>query len=482
MDEERGTCSRREFLRLAGVAGASLGVAGGFGGLLSACGGSETTTTSASATTASTEGPTATTAEQSTTTSAGVTTSVSASGEAGRVLKIGMVTPTTGPLAPFAIADDWAIGHLGRALKDGLVCADGKVRQIEVIKNDTQSDSNRAATVTGDLIQNSKVDVLVSSGAPDTTSPSADVAEALGCPSISSAGPWQAFYFDRKPPEAGFKWTYGFLVGSEQTIQNFSVMFDQVPNNKVVAMLLPNDADAKGWMAENAAPAVFKEKGYTLVLSDSYTPGTEDFTSIISLFKSEGCEILCGTNTAPDFTNFWKQAYQQGFQPKLASTGKALLFPQTVDAIGDIAHGLLGEVGWDRTFPYKDSLTGQTAEDLWQEIEADTDMQPGPASMGMYSSLEWVVDAFKRAANPEDKNSFIEAVKTTNNTFACGKLDMTAAMDPMWHPVPNVYKMAFAGGQWRLSNGGKYKFELHVCSAVTCPGLEVKDKVEPMAY
>ncbi len=481
MDEERRICSRREFLQLAGIAGASLGLAGGLGGVLSACGGEETTTT-ASSSTGSTGGGTQTTAAESTTTSVSATTSVSTSGEAGRTLKIGMVTPTTGALAPFALYDDWAVKHLGGALKDGLVCADGKVRQIEVIKKDTQSDSNRSATITGDLIQNDNVDVVVSSGAPDTTSPSADVAESLGCPSISSAGPWQAFYFDRKPPEGGFKWTYGFLIGSEQTILNFSVMFDQVPNNKVVGMLLPNDADAHGWMAENAAPAVFKEKGYTLVLSDWYTPGTEDFTSIISLFKSEGCEIVCGTNTAPDFTNFWKQAYQQGYQPKLVSTGKALLFPQTLDAIGDIADGLLGEIGWDRTYPYKDSLTGQTSEELWQEIEADTGIQPGPASTGMYASLEWVIDACRRATNPEDKNAFIEALKTTNNTFVCGKLDMTAPMEPDWHPVPNVYKMAFAGGQWRLSNGGKYKFELHVCAAVTCPGLEVKDQVVPMAY
>ncbi|HLA80060.1 MAG TPA: twin-arginine translocation signal domain-containing protein, partial [Thermoleophilia bacterium] len=43
--------SRREFLKIAGIAGASVGVAGGLGTLIAACGGEEETTTTAGATT-----------------------------------------------------------------------------------------------------------------------------------------------------------------------------------------------------------------------------------------------------------------------------------------------------------------------------------------------------------------------------------------------------------------------------------------------
>ena len=42
-----GSYSRREFLKIAGMAGAAVGAAGGLGGLLAACGGTEETTTSA---------------------------------------------------------------------------------------------------------------------------------------------------------------------------------------------------------------------------------------------------------------------------------------------------------------------------------------------------------------------------------------------------------------------------------------------------
>ena len=43
--------SRREFLKVAGIAGATIGVAGGLGGLVAACGGTEETTTTAGPTT-----------------------------------------------------------------------------------------------------------------------------------------------------------------------------------------------------------------------------------------------------------------------------------------------------------------------------------------------------------------------------------------------------------------------------------------------
>ncbi len=46
--------SRREFLKIAGVAGATVGVGAGLGGLIAACGGSTTTTTTGAATTQST--------------------------------------------------------------------------------------------------------------------------------------------------------------------------------------------------------------------------------------------------------------------------------------------------------------------------------------------------------------------------------------------------------------------------------------------
>ena len=52
---------------------------------------------------------------------------------------------------------------------------------------------------------------------------------------------------------------------------------------------------------------------------------TDDFSAQINAFKQAGCEIMTGIPIPPDFTTFWTQARQQGFNPKLVSVAKALL-------------------------------------------------------------------------------------------------------------------------------------------------------------
>ncbi len=457
--------TRRNFLKMAGVAGATVAVGAGLGGVLAGCGEDTSTTSAAGADT--------------TGSSAGSETTVAAGGEQGRPIKVGVVAPMTGALATFAVPVDWWVAHGKEAVAGGIACPDGTTREIEVIVRDTQSDSNRAATVTADLIQVDEVDIVLASGSPDTVNPSADQAEALGCPGLYNQSPWQAFTNGRSMPEEGFQWTYMHCIGSEQTMINFTQMYDQIPNNKTVGMLFANDADAAGWMDPSAAPKIFAEKGYKLVVPDYYTPGAEDFTQQISMFKKEAARSSRDV-ISPDFTNFWKQCYQQGFQPKLVSSGKCLIFPEAIEAMGDIGLGLLGEVNWHPKYPYADSLTGMNGDQLAAEYEEKTGHQ-WTGALKFYALFEWTVDIFKRAANPEDKQSVVDAIKTTKFTNIVGECDFTAPVDPnSRHCSPNVVKAAYAAGQW--IKGTKWPVELVLCATAEAPGAEPQADVQPMTY
>jgi len=146
-------------VRIAGVAGAELGAGAGLGGLVAACGGGTTTTTTTACPT--------TTAGETTTPAAESTTTVSAV-QAGREIKIGFVTPLTGGLASFGIPDSYCVDRAKAAIGDGVVCGDGQKHPISFTVSDSQSDSNRAAQVTGDLINNTKVDMILAASTPDT--------------------------------------------------------------------------------------------------------------------------------------------------------------------------------------------------------------------------------------------------------------------------------------------------------------------------
>lgn len=465
--------SRRDFLKIAGAAGAAVGLAGGLGGLVAACGDEEATTTTAASATTTTAG--------ATTTTAGATTTVSTGAEPGRAIKLGLVSPKTGNFAVFAIADDWYVEHANAALKDGIVTGDGKLRQVEIVVKDTQSDSNRAAQVAADLVQLDNVDMLLASGTPDTCNPVADQGEALGCPVLMSFAPWQALYI-RSGKAMEFKWAYGNMLGSELTITSFTDAFatSGVETNKKVGMLFQNDADAQGWMDPSAAPKVFAEMGYTLVVPEYYNIPAEDFTTQIAEFKKEGCEIICGTNDPPWFSNFLSQSLQQGFQPKFISSGKAVIFPQAVLSYPNQGLGLIGESAWHPSWKIKDTLSDLDSEGLAADYEAKTGEQ-WTAAIGCYGKLEWAIDVYKRATDAEDKEAVVAAILTTKGMFQQGPIDFTEAVDPNGRrPIANNYKPNIGAQQWR--KGTKWPVEPLQVSNAAAPGTPVQDKAQPMVY
>jgi len=150
----------------------------------------------------------------------------------------------------------------------------------------------------------------------------------------------------------------------------------------------------------------------------------------------------------PDFVNFWKQAVQQGFKPKIATIGKALLFQSAVEAAGTIAYNVTVEGAWHRSYPSKSSLTGETADQLAADFESTTGKQ-WIQPIGQYAKFEWCVDIFKRTTNVDDKEEVIKNVATTKMDTVLGHIDFTSPVaQGTDHPVPNVYRAPLSGCQW----------------------------------
>lgn len=463
--------SRREFLKLAGIAGAVVGTGAGLGGLLAACGGTDETT--------STAGPTATSGQTESSAVGETTTSVAASAEAGREIKVGFITPLTGPLAAFAIPDKYCVERWQEAAADGLVCADGKKHPVNFLVRDTQSDSNRSAQVAGDLITNDAVDMLMAASTPDTVNPAADQAEALETPCITSDAPMDAYFFGRGGKvETGFKWTYHFFWAGFQSVPTFLDMWGKIPTSKTVGVMFPNDPDGLAWA--DLWPPLFEEGGYKVVDPGRYQDGTEDYTQMISLFKKEGVDIVTGVIVPNDFVNFSKQAAQQGLVPTISTGGKAMLFPQTAEAIGEPGYGVTCEQWWAPSFPYKSSLTGETCAEFAADFTKRTKQQWTQPLMH-YTLFEVAADALKRAANLDDKQAIADALKSTKlaDTLA-GPLDWTAPVaDKTAHPNPNGVTTPVVGGQW--IPGKDYMFDLVIVTNVVAPDIAVEAEMKPLS-
>jgi branched-chain amino acid transport system substrate-binding protein len=474
MSEKERTVSRREFLKIAGVAGATIGVGAGMGGLLAACGGDEETTTT-------------TTAAPGTTTTAapGTTTTTAAGVEMGREIKIGFVTPLTGALSLFGVPDKYCVDRAVEAIGDGVIAGDGLKHPVQILTRDSQSDGGRAAQVAGDLIQNDGVDIMTAASTPDTVNPVADQAEALGTPCITNDCPWQPYVAGRAAGDfsATFKWTYHTFWGLEDVQACFLDMWSQVETNKVVAAMYPNDADGIPWQA-GWAP-VWEPNGFTTIDPGLYQNFTEDFTSQISQFKGAGAEIGMGVFLPPDFTNFWKQAAQQGWTPKVGSYAKALLFPGALEALGPVGNGLTTEVWWTPAHPFTSALLGETAQQFADEYTARGNGQ-WTQPLLHFIVFEMAVDTLQRTTSVDDKEAMVAAITSTKLETIGGLIDFTAPVEPAgppWtagprHVHPNVYKTPLVGGQWRT--GTQYPFELTICSNAAGAMIPVQDKVQPL--
>ncbi|HUJ76200.1 MAG TPA: ABC transporter substrate-binding protein, partial [bacterium] len=333
---------------------------------------------------------------------------------AARPLKLGYVSPQTGPLAGFSEADSFIIAGVKKALAGGLKVG-GSNYPVEIIVKDSQSNPNRAADVANGLIQSDKVDMMLVASTPETTNPVSDQCEVNEVPCISTVAPWQPWFFTRGGnPAKGFKWTYHFFWGLEDVIAVYTNMWAKVPSNKVVGGLFPNDGDGNAWGDKKLGlPPVLESKGYKLIDPGRYQDLTDDFSAHIAAFKQGNAEIVTGVVIPPDWTTFWTQAIQQGFKPKIASVGKALLFPSAIEALGDKGHNLSTEVWWTPHHPFKSSLTGQSAKQLADAYTASTKKQWTQPIGFAHALFEIGADIVKRGKGPGKRDATLAALRST---------------------------------------------------------------------
>src|SRR5262249_20613710 len=154
-----------------------------------------------------------------------------------RAIKIGLVTPTTGPLAVFAESDAFVLAQFKKAIADGVKIGT-QTHPVEVIVKDSQSSSNRAAEVASELILRNKIDLMVVAHTPDTVNPVADQCEVNEVPCVSTDAPWQPYFFGRRGhPGTGVKWSYHFFWGADHLTRSSFDLWDQVPTKKAAGVL-----------------------------------------------------------------------------------------------------------------------------------------------------------------------------------------------------------------------------------------------------
>lgn len=386
-------------------------------------------------------------------------------------LRIGVVSPRSGPLALFGEGDGWVMDQVRKQVAGGIEVG-GKRWNLEFIAKDTQSNPVRAAAVARELINADKVDFILSTSTPETVNPVADACEAAGVPSLSTTSPWEAFYFGRgaKPGEPSpFKWTYHFCFGTGNFVKLYSDQWSKVATNKRVGMLLPADADGNA-IRRGLMPALQKA-GFTVIDAGPYQNGQADFSAQIAAFRKEEIEIFNTFPFPPDFAVFWRQAAQRGLaqQVKIVQTAKAGLFAAEMEAMGQLGNGIHSGTYWHRSFPFSSPSTGMTCAQLADNY-AKASGKVWTAQIGATASLfDAAVATVRTCADPGDRAALVAAMAKLKTPTAVGDIDFTAG------PVPNCTPTGLVGVQWfRGANG---KFDLNIVANADHPKVPLTGKM-----
>ncbi|HUG26069.1 ABC transporter substrate-binding protein [Piscinibacter sp.] len=384
-------------------------------------------------------------------------------------IRIGYLTHRTGPFAPFAEADTFILDNAAKALAGGLIIG-GKKYRVEFVARDDQSNPDRQSNLAAELINKEGIDLMLGQA---TIGPGiAQQCELNGIPCITTMGPWQAWMFPMKgDPAKGFKNVFHFFWGIDDIANVYLDMWKDLKLPKVLGSAFENTlpGNAMGNL-KMGMPGAFAKAGYKIVDIGKFSADADDFSAQIQAFKKEGAEIVTGLFAPPQWASFVKQSAQMGYKPKVMTIAKALLFPGGVQALGKSAHGMSTEIWWSPAYPFKSSLTGQTARQLADAYTAATKKDWTQPIGVMHALVEAGIAALKASGNPKDPQKVADAIRSLKQETVIGRLDFAGS------GIKNVSKIRCVGGQWIIDAKGK--LDIVVTHNGTAPEIPVQRKFE----
>lgn len=379
---------------------------------------------------------------------------------------IGAPSPITGSAAAFGEPSKWMAKRvMNEVNKNGgiYVKEAGKKLPIEIKVIDVQSSPSKAAEMAVSLIQRHEVDLMCAFHSPPHVDPVTSVCEQFGMPCIAMDSPLDSFI-----ASGPHKWAFqAFWTVSDDILPLFTKMWEEIPTNKNVGILFVNDPGAVPW--HKAFNDYLPKKGFNVIDKGLFSPGNADFNGYIQAWKKADVEILTGNLDPPDFMNCWRQCYQMDFKPKIATIGRAILFPSVLEAMGQkLGEGLSSEIWWSPYHPYKSSLTGYSPKELCDAWVAETGRTWTQPIGYEYAAYETAVDVLKRTQSL-DRETLRQTIAATDLDTIVGHIKFN---DQNYCNTPVV------GGQW--VPGEKFPWDLQITSNYRHSEIPVTGEMFPL--
>lgn len=304
----------------------------------------------------------------------------------------------------------------------GLKLGDKRV-PIEVVIYDDRSNSEEAVRAVERLINQDKVDFILSPFGTGLNLAVAPVLARAGYPHLGTTA------ITDRAPELAKRWPTSFwLTGTSSAyavgiVHLLTKLQAEGKIGKSVAMVAV--ADGFGIDLSTAARDAFKKAGFNLVYDRTYPIGTQDLAPIINEVSALKPDVFVAFSYPPDTMQITEQSRLAGFNPKVFYSGVGTAFPLYKQRFGKDAEGVLSFGGW----PAEARANAYIAK-----LKEKKNREPDGAAGGLmtYAALEMLQQAIERVGKI-DRAAVIKELQTGKFETIAGDLKLENNMPPaLW--------------------------------------------------
>ncbi|AXK40286.1 branched-chain amino acid ABC transporter substrate-binding protein [Crenobacter cavernae] len=321
--------------------------------------------------------------------------------EAGgsEVVKIGQVSPMTGPIAHFGKDNErGAILAIDELNAEGVEIGGKKVK-FELISEDDQADPKIGTQVAQRLVD-AKIVAVVGHLNSGTTIPASKIYSDAGIPQISPAATNPAY------TQQGFKTAFRVIGNDVQ--QGKALGEFAVDGLKAKKIAIIDDRTAYGQGLADEFEKAVKTKGGTVIKREFTTNTATDFNAILTSLKGSNPDLVFYGGMDAQAGPMAKQMKRLGLKAKLLG-GDGIQTPEFMKLAGDAAEG---QYASSPGMP-KEKMPGFA--DFNKRFQAKFNTEIQIYAPYEYDAVRVLVDAMKRAQSTDPKAFLPEVGKTDYN-------------------------------------------------------------------
>lgn len=332
----------------------------------------------------------------------------------------------------------------------GIKLKDGTVLLPEIRSYDDESKTDRVQALYAKLINDDKVDFLLSPYSSGLVKVAAVVSEQNGKVMVTAGGA------DDATMEQGFKNVYQvYTPASKYLTGAIDLLLKQDPTIKKIAIV--NEKDSFSVSVVAAAKPYAESKGLQVVVNEGYDTGTTDFAPFINKIVSAAPDAIVGGGHLPDGTTFAKQLAEK----KVSARFVALLVAPPEPTFGEIGDGAVGIVGpsqWETPLKYSSDAAkalgvpyyGPSSPDFTKAYRAKYNAPPTYHSAGGYAAGLMLQKALEDAGATDSEKVRAALDKDDLMTFF-GRIKFST--DAKTHGKQIAHEMVYI--QWQKDAAGK---------------------------